>query len=249
MTFMAIDVSWARTELTGFLKVTELQRPPRTPGIVDMTGRMNNAGPHAEILERAHVVEQILDRVLPRWRTDISDALNRSNRWIKHREAATRTIAALDRDTEVHERLGDDAPQLSAAVMHPWAWEGARSLWQSGHFREAVTAAARKVNAETQNKVGRRDVSETKLFQSVFSAEAPKPDQPRLRVMTDDGSDTFKSVHRGLMAFAEGCYAAIRNPNSHEDGLPELPEHEALEQLAAFSFLARKIDEATLLTA
>ncbi|MEU5215103.1 TIGR02391 family protein [Streptomyces sp. NPDC020807] len=37
-----------------------------------------------------------------------------------------------------------------------WVWQGARALWQSGHFREAVTAAARKVNAETQNNVGRR---------------------------------------------------------------------------------------------
>ncbi|MFE2567778.1 TIGR02391 family protein [Streptomyces mirabilis] len=63
--------------------------------------------------------------------------------------------------------------------------------------------------------------------------------------MEDDGSDTFRSVHRGAMALAEGCYAAIRNPNSHEDGLPELPEHEALEQLAAFSLLARWVDAAT----
>ncbi|MFI1679106.1 TIGR02391 family protein [Streptomyces sp. NPDC020607] len=46
------------------------------------------------------------------------------------------------------------------------------------------------------------------------------------------------------MSFAEGCFAAIRNPSSHEDGLPELPEHEALEQLAAFSGLARWVDAA-----
>lgn len=246
---MAIDVAWARTELSEFLRISELRQPRRAPNVIDGSGRMSNAGSREDILAKAHVAEQVLDRVLPGWRTDIPESLNRVNRWNKHREAATRAITALDRDAEVRARLGDDAPQLSAAVMHPWAWEGARSLWQSGHFREAVTAAARKVNAETQNKVGRRDVAETKLFQSVFSAEAPKPDQPRLRVMADDGSDTFKSIHRGLMAFAEGCYAAIRNPNSHEDGLPELPEHEALEQLAAFSFLARRIDGAIVLTA
>lgn len=226
---MAIDVMWARTELTEFLKITELRRPPSTPNFIDGSGRMSNAGSKEEIIAKAHVAEQVLDRVLPGWRADIPDS--RVNRWNKHREAATRAIAALDRDAEVRERLGDDAPQLSAAVLHPWAWDGARSLWQSGHFREAVTAAARKVNAETQNKAGRRDVSETKLFQSVFSAEAPKPGQPRLRMMVEDGSDTFKSIHRGLSAFAEGCFAAIRNPNSHEDALPELPEHEALEQL------------------
>ncbi|WP_328941868.1 hypothetical protein OG259_09565 [Streptomyces sp. NBC_00250] len=32
----------------------------------------------------------------------------------------------------------------------------------------------------------------------------------------------------------------------HEDGLPELPEHEALEQLAAFGVLARCVDIANV---
>jgi len=197
----------------------------------------------------AHVVEQIFVRVLPRWREEVPDAKNKTvNRWYQHREAAQRADAALVRDEEVRARLGDDAPQVSAATMHSWVWEGAWALWRGGHFREAVTAAAKKVNAEAQNKIGRRDVSETKLFQSAFSLNAPKVDEPRLRLMADDGSDTFRSVHRGAMALAEGYYAGIRNPNSHEDGLPELFEHEALEQLAAFSVLARWVDTATLLT-
>lgn len=126
---------------------------------------------------------------------------------------------------------------------------GARSLWQSGHFREAVTAAARKINAETQNKLGRRDISEIKLFQDALSTNQPAAGRSKLRIVRDDGGDTFKSVQRGVMAFAEGCFAAIRNPNSHEDGLPELPENEALEQLSAFSLLARWVDGATVETA
>ncbi len=210
---------------------------------------MSNRGGEREIAASAQIIEQILDRVLPRWRTEVPDDRNkRVNRWCQHQEAVHRADAVLLRDAEVRERLGDNAPQLSAAAMHPWVWEGARALWQSGHFREAVTAAAKKVNAETQNRVSRRDASETALFQSVFSKDPPKPGQPRLRLMADDNSDTFKSIHRGAMAFAEGCYAGIRNPNSHEDGLPELPEHEALEQLAAFSVLARWVDGATLST-
>ncbi|MEV7027152.1 TIGR02391 family protein [Kitasatospora sp. NPDC093558] len=90
-------------------------------------------------------------------------------------------------------------------------------------------------------KVGRRDASEMALFQSVFSKDAPKPGQSRLRLMPDDGSDTFRSVRRGVAAFAEGAFAAIRNPNSHEAGLPELPEH-----LGVFSTLARWVDTAAL---
>jgi hypothetical protein len=42
-----------------------------------------------------------------------------------------------------------------------------------------------------------------------------------------------------------GCFEGIRNPAAHEDGL-SLPEQMALEQLAAFSVLARWIDECTV---
>ena len=82
--------------------------------------------------------------------------------------------------------------------------------WQSGHYRSAVEDAAKKVNAETQNKVGRRDVSETKLFQEAFSADAPVAGRPRLRRMTDDGSDTYKSVQRGAMALAADPGRCVR---------------------------------------
>ncbi|MFC9454469.1 TIGR02391 family protein [Streptomyces sp. NPDC056983] len=135
---------------------------------------------------------------------------------------------------------------MSADAMHPWVWEGAKSLWQSGHYREAVGAAARKVNAETQNKLGHRRNSETDLFKQALSPDQPKAETPRLRLPPNDGSKSFLSIQRGVMAFAEGCYAAIRNPISHDADLPELAEAEALEQLAAFSFLARKVSEASI---
>jgi hypothetical protein len=50
-----------------------------------------------------------------------------------------------------------------------------------------------------------------------------------------------------VAALAEGCFAAIRNPASH-DALDELPEQEALEQLAALSVLARLVDSSTVQT-
>ncbi|MFD6923197.1 TIGR02391 family protein [Streptomyces sp. NPDC059944] len=209
--------------------------------------RKANRGSQADIITSAHVVEKILDRILPRWRTEVP-ADGRINRWSQHREVVQHAVVVLQRDAEIQDRLGEDAPQLNAASLHPWVWSAAQPLWRDRHFREAVTATARKVNRETQNKVGRRDVTETPLFQTVFSKDDPKPGQPRLGLMPDDGSDTFRSVQRGAAAIAEGCYAGIRNPNSHEDGLPELPEHEALEQLAAFSVLARWVDGADLLT-
>ncbi|WP_168714724.1 hypothetical protein [Streptomyces sp. A0592] len=37
----------------------------------------------------------------------------------QHREAAQRADVALVREAEVRERLGDNAPQISASAMHP----------------------------------------------------------------------------------------------------------------------------------
>ncbi len=234
-----MNTEWAITELERFIGQTQMRRPDPVPGVVDLTGRMVTAANHEDITKQAHVVEQILDRVLTGWR-DL-EVSNKSNRWNRHRAAALRAKEALLRDAEVRANLGEDAPDLSAAELHAWVWSGAKSLWHSGHYRESVEGAIKKLNAETQNKVGRRDVSETDLFKQAFSLDEPKAGRSRLRRMTDDGSDTYRSVQRGAMAFAEGVFAGIRNPLSHEAD-QELSEQEALEYLAALSVLARWVD-------
>jgi len=52
----------------------------------------------------------------------------------------------------------------------------------------------------------------------------------------------------GGVQFGAGCFEGLRNPAAHEHEL-QLPEQVALEQLAAFSVLARWIDECTVETA
>ncbi len=239
-----INVEWAIAELDKFIQQTVLTNNSRSGGgMTVITHRSSTAAPDAEVTKQAQVVEKILDRVVPGWRTDIE--LHKSNRWTRHREAAIRAKAELERQEEIRKNLGDDAPELSAAKLHPWVWDGASSLWQSGHFREAVEGAIRKLNAETQNKLGRRDVSETDLFNQAFSEQAPAAGRPRLYRMKNDGSSTFKSVQRGARTFAEGVFAGIRNPLAHEAD-QEMPEQQALEYLAALSVLARWVDESTL---
>lgn len=123
------DTAWARTEPVRFLQLTELYSKPDPPGVMIVTSRLSNRGAEKDILAGEQVVEQILDRVLPRWRTELPDMANqRVNRWIQHREAAQRADTVLERDAEIRARLGDDAPDLNAAAMHPWAWHGARPL-------------------------------------------------------------------------------------------------------------------------
>jgi hypothetical protein len=239
-----INTAWAIEELDKFINQTVLtNNSGNRGGVTVITASSSTAAPDAEVTKQAQIVEKILDRVIPKWRTDIE--LRRANRWTRHREAAIRAKEALLRDAEVRANLGDDAPDISAANLHPWVWSGAKSLWQSGHYRSAVEDAAKKLNAETQNKVDRRDVSETRLFQEAFSVDPPAAGRKRLRRMVNNGSDTYKSVQRGAMAFAEGIYAGIRNPFNHEDP-KDIDEQVALEYLAALSVLARWVDESTV---
>jgi hypothetical protein len=244
-----LDVSWAIAELEKFVTATDQVAYNNSPGSGVVHLGTHQREPDKVVAELAHVAEKILDRVLPEWRSadDRPAELRHKVRWSHLRDWAGRGIAALKREEELREKLGDDAPSISARSLHPWVWSGARSLWQSGHYRSAVEDAAKKVNAETQNKVGRRDVSETSLFKESFSPDQPAPRRPRLRRMADDGSDTYKSMQRGAMAFAEGIYAGVRNPFNHEDPR-DIDAQVGLEYLAALSVLARWVDESTLET-
>lgn len=238
-----LDTEWAIEQLRAFLHATDQVAYDNSGGGVFVMGT-HMRGSEAEASGLAHVCEQILDRVLPKWRTAPDRSKGKAREQYDNlREWSGRAIAQLERQEELRDKLGDNAPTMDVARLHPWVWNGAASLWRTGHYRHAVNQAAIHLNAETQSKVGRRDLSETKLFQQTFSLDDPKSGQPRLRLMDNDGSDTFKSVHRGAMALAEGLYAAIRNPIAHTVR-NEIDEHEALEQLAAFSILARWVDNA-----
>lgn len=239
-----INVEWVIGELDKFISQTVLTNNSGSRnGVTYITYASSTAASDVEVTKQAQVIEKIFDPVVPGWRTDIE--LRKSSRWTRHREAAIRAEAELERQEEIRKNLGDDAPELSAAKLHSWIWDGASSLWRSGHYREAVEGAIRKLNAETQNKLGRRDVSETDLFNQAFSEQAPAAGKPRLYRMKNDGSSTFKSVQRGARMFAEGVFAGIRNPLAHEAD-QEMSEQQALEYLAVLSVLARWVDESTL---
>ena len=120
------------------------------------------------------------------------------------------------------------------------------NLWDGGHYKQAVNAAAAAAEEQTQLKLRREDISGTKLYTEAFRLDT-KPGERRLRFthlteMTADGNltETWKSAHQGAMNFGQGCALGIRNLNAHGTG--ELPEQEALEYLASLSVLARWVD-------
>lgn len=233
---------WAITQLLQFVDLTKLIASPPRPNVSSSRDTRRTQGSNDEIVAAAPVIEKILARTIPRWGISLQPDL--TGRWQQHREAAQRAITEIERAAELEEMLGDSAPSVSAAQFHSWVWDGARSLWGSGHYREAVRAAATKINAELQNKVSRRDLADTKLIQECLSDADPAPDKPRLRLAHDDGGQTARSSRQGVMQYGAGCFLAIRNPLSHDEG--ELSEQEGLEYLAALSLLARWLDTATV---
>src|SRR5690348_16144313 len=76
---------------------------------------------------------------------------------------AIQTLALIDEADEIAKNLEPEGPTLSAAELHPWVWEAARSLWETRHYREAVQTAATSVNAHLQALADRRDISDYKL--------------------------------------------------------------------------------------
>lgn len=163
------------------------------------------------------------------------------------RDVVSRALRALDDlDDLIHGEatVAHQGPLMSMTQLHPWVWDAARTLWDSGHHRHAVQAAATAINRHAQVKLGRSDVADDKLMQEAFSPNPPDQHKPRLRCPGDPTNPTVQSCQRGALHYALGCFFAIRNPATHEHG--EWDQQIAFEHLAAFSALARWVDDWTV---
>ncbi len=231
-----MDYAWMEQRLAGFINASTL---------VKKIGSSSHSTrvPFDQLVQQTETVAAILRAVYPGGSIPMDIG--------QLRLLAQRAVGFLRDQHELAIRLGPPpGPQLAAGALHPDVWDSAQSLYRNGHYREAVTAAARGVNARLQTKVGRRDEGETRLVGECFSLKSPELNRPRLRLSDDDGSDTFKSVHEGAAAFGRGCFLAIRNVLAHEHGEQAEPaQQDALEYLACFSVLARWIDSASVLRA
>ena len=117
-----INSDWAVAQLGEFIAATEVTYVPSPPNSIGFHS-YKTAQSEVDIVKRAQVVEQILDRVVPGWRK--LDVDTKRKKWAVHHEASIRAREQLLREAEVRVNLGDDAPEFSAAALHPWAWGGA----------------------------------------------------------------------------------------------------------------------------
>ncbi|WXF92388.1 TIGR02391 family protein [Curtobacterium flaccumfaciens pv. flaccumfaciens] len=232
---------WALQERDKFMRQT-VMRNASGNGYITTSDR--TAWSDAEVAKLAQIVEKVFARVLPKWREGVTGEMANS-RCARDREAAIRAREELARGDEIRRHLGDNASQISAAALHPWIRNGAKFLWQSRFCAQAVQGTVTKLNGEMLNKVGHRKVSETDLFKQSFSLDVAQLGKSCLRRTETEDSDTHRSVQLFVMAYAEGVFARIRKPLSHEAGL-EVSEQMAVEYLAALSVLVRWVEESTV---
>lgn len=170
------------------------------------------------------------------------------NGWETAKEGSLRILGILD-NAAVRERLlGPKGPVLVAGGLHRWVWNAAADLWDGGYYNQAVHAAWKAVEQQTQLKIDRADLSGKDLYAQAFSINKTQNSR-RLRFdhigqVTKDGKTIpdWKSAHQGAMHFGMGCAQGIRNLQVHS--MEALDEQKALEYLAALSVLARWVESA-----
>lgn len=163
--------------------------------------------------------------------------------------ASQQLAGLLSSQDELERILGPHGPKLAAANLHPWVWNAAVSLWDNGHHREAVQAAATAVfDQHLPAKLGVPGAPSAKdRVSQAFTTDLPQPGKPRLRLDDyPDPSPNWTSQHEGAKFFGMGCAQLIRNLATHVGAQPD--EQRALEELASLSLIARLIDRAKVIT-
>lgn len=138
---------------------------------------------------------------------------------------------------------------LALDSLHPWVWnDRTRQFWSLGQFRPAIHEAASRVDYETQQKLGRLDLSGKDLVNQAWSTDDPRIGKKRLRLPgIHRPSQHWTSAHEGAMHFGAGLFQAIRNRTGHDTesgGAPNLEEGSAMQSLCAFSLYATWVDAA-----
>ena len=213
-----------------------------------------NDGHRDWTLERIREIQHLIQGIATKADPERVSALDEdfvSDAWGWHKaQAETSRLIGILENYELHEQIvGSKGPTLAASRLHPWVWHAAVNLWDGGHYKEAVNAAASAVEEQAQLTLRRGDVSGADLYTQAFKVGkvGETPDGRRLRFkhldeLTEDGkrNQSWVAAHEGAMHFGRGCAQGIRNLNAHGSG--ELPEQEALEYLASLSVLARWVD-------
>lgn len=155
---------------------------------------------------------------------------------------------------ESESRADSELPTFAPARFHPVVWACASVHWTTHQYRVAVREAAEGLSLHWKEKLARNDVDDTVFWQQTLAPGDPETGQPKLRWPGAPEDKTTKSMRGGLEplakalnALATGLNLTVRNVATHTRA--ELSEQEAMERLAAYSYLARLLDQCVVETA
>jgi uncharacterized protein (TIGR02391 family) len=122
--------------------------------------------------------------------------------------------------------------------LHPRIKRVSRSLFNSGHYAEAIFAAFKAVNNFTKRKTG------LQLDGKDLMAKTFNEDRPIIR-LNKLSNQTERDEQEGFRFLFMGAMVGIRNPKAHED-IRQIDPYKALEYLSFASLLMRRATEGKL---
>ena len=117
--------------------------------------------------------------------------------------------------------------------FHPRVITASKSLFESGHYAQAIFEAFKAVENFVQDKSG-LTIHGTNLMESVFNEENPI-------IKVPEAGHYYKEVQKGFKHLFVGASQGIRNPKAHKEIIQKDP-YITLQYLGFFSFLLKRID-------
>jgi len=117
--------------------------------------------------------------------------------------------------------------------FHPKVVEASKSLFESGHYAQAIFEAFKAVENFVQDKAG-LTLYGTNLMETVFNEENPI-------IKVPEAGHYYKDVQRGFKHLFVGASQGIRNPKAHKK-ITQKDPYITLQYLGFFSFLLKRID-------
>jgi uncharacterized protein (TIGR02391 family) len=121
--------------------------------------------------------------------------------------------------------------------IHPDLPKKVRSLFDDGHWEQAVFEAFKYIEKEVKRISGLRGKTGYALMMEAFNEAKPKVHLNGL------ATESEVDEQRGYKSIFAGASSGIRNPRGHEVDVGDTPD-EALDYLALASLLLRKLDAA-----
>jgi uncharacterized protein (TIGR02391 family) len=122
--------------------------------------------------------------------------------------------------------------------LHPRIKRVSKSLFNSGHYAEAIFAAFKTINNFIKRKTGLQ-LDGKDLMTKAFNEDKPIIKLNKLEIQSDhDEQEGFRFLYMGAMV-------GIRNPKAHED-IRQINPYRTLEYLAFASLLMRRAIEGKL---